>query len=494
MLDRLTNPLNDKIKFAILLGSLSIVLLSIGLSTKLFLGDEIFHYHFAKMVYELKQLPTHDPLFGAPNDPGNYFIGVEPLWHLLLSAVWKLTGGISLVLAQIYHLGYYMLLLLAVFLIGQRIGGSKAGLYSALLVGTTPMVVVFSILFYLDVPSISFLAICVYLILSKRFAMAGLFLGLTYLTKRNAVFLLPSLLFLIIYQVGLLQRSIWLRKMFIFLGAGLLVALPDLIRRGYQLGSLYQVPPVEYERVYADIPMLQYNPSSALNPLDLITYFGVASFLMGCLFFSKKKKETEGFLFLIPIVNYLFVFLIFFGYIMKGGFDVRYLMPVVPFLCVMGGLGFSDLSRKGFRLGVILLCILQFVGSGWKIYQHRKPTPETLETFRFIKEHTPEEASILYPEDNLLYWAERKPVWGRFRFLPYLFWKATPEEAKDIFRINKIGYVLVKNSRIYDDSEVKHRGGYPKSFIEKLHQFRFVKVVFENSEMSLWEIERKERG
>jgi hypothetical protein len=56
----------------------------------------------------------------------------------------------------------------------------------------------------------------------------------------------------------------------------------------------------------------------------------------------------------------------------------------------------------------------------------------------------------------------------------------------DLFEANKISYVMVKKSRIYDDREERHLGGYPQSFLERLsHSGGWVKI-FENSGVALW--------
>ncbi len=479
---------NERVRFVCLLVLLSAAILSIGLMTQVFLGDEAAHYHFAKMIYEFKRLPTYDPLYGGPNDPGNYAIGYEPCWHTLLAIIWRLTGGISARTAQIYQLSYYILLLVSTFLLGRHLGGDKTGLWAAFLVGTTPMVAVFSTLFYLDIPSLAFLTLCVYFVLSKRAVIAGILFGLVYLTKRNGLFLLPSILFMLMDSVGFKEKGIWIRKILVFLGVCFLVALPDIIRRFWYFGSIYAVPPVQYDRVYIDPPFLRYTPSSAINPWDVVSYVGIASILLLFLFLF-SKKEKKGILLLVPIVNYLIVFRVFFGFYMEEGYDVRYLMPMIPFLCLIGGLVISSFSgRSWFRIGVALICILQFAGSERAVYQKRRPSLDTVRTFAYVKEHTAKEALILYPEVNLLSLAERKPIWGRFRFLPYLFWKATPDEVEDIFRRNRLGYLLIKKSRVYDDSkEGHHTGGYPVSFVSRLKTLPFIRLVLENKEFSLWQ-------
>jgi hypothetical protein len=74
--------------------------------------------------------------------------------------------------------------------------------------------------------------------------------------------------------------------------------------------------------------------------------------------------------------------------------------------------------------------------------------------------------------------------------MPYLFWQANEKEAKNILlNINKTEYIMIKKTRIYDDTKIRHKGGYPKSFIEKLPNFSFLKLIFDNKEISIWKVE-----
>ena len=69
-----------------------------------------------------------------------------------------------------------------------------------------------------------------------------------------------------------------------------------------------------------------------------------------------------------------------------------------------------------------------------------------------------------------------------------MFWTNKENDIKEIMEINKLDYIVVDKSRIYDDTKVKHFGGYPKSFVERLHTLPFLENIFENQEMSIWAI------
>jgi hypothetical protein len=132
------------------------------------------------------------------------------------------------------------------------------------------------------------------------------------------------------------------------------------------------------------------------------------------------------------------------------------------------------------------------------------------EGFEFIKQNTPVNALFMYPGYIFIEATGRKFIWSSFfqvegwimaKKYPALdfsrdksalmFWNRNEEEIKEIVETNRLDYIVVDKSRIYDDTKVKNFGGYPKSFIERLPTFPFVKKIFENQAMSIWEVNRE---
>jgi hypothetical protein len=52
----------------------------------------------------------------------------------------------------------------------------------------------------------------------------------------------------------------------------------------------------------------------------------------------------------------------------------------------------------------------------------------------------------------------------------------------------EIEYILVEKERIFDDTKVRHLGGWPQSFVDGLVTLNFVERIFENSEASVWKV------
>jgi 4-amino-4-deoxy-L-arabinose transferase-like glycosyltransferase len=67
-----------EVLFIILIAS--IALLITGLTSELYLEDEVYHYRFAKQMYEVGRRVSYDSLYGSGMPPG-YFYKTEPLWE-----------------------------------------------------------------------------------------------------------------------------------------------------------------------------------------------------------------------------------------------------------------------------------------------------------------------------------------------------------------------------------------------------------------------------
>jgi hypothetical protein len=126
----------------------------------------------------------------------------------------------------------------------------------------------------------------------------------------------------------------------------------------------------------------------------------------------------------------------------------------------------------------------------------RQLSPELKEAFEYIRNNVPKDALILYPEENLLIYGQRRVIWSAVKVfksgpdagLKAIFWGSTSEEMNRSLRINEVNHILIKKSRIYDDRGVCHFGGYPQSFVEKLpHLDGWVKI-FENPGVELWKM------
>ena len=495
----------------------AVTVLSAGLTSEVSVGDENCHYRFAKDMYAAGRRVPFDPLYPTGNPPG-YFYNSEPFWSGFLAILWRLTGNISFPLAQIYHTFYYLLLIVLTYLIGKQIYGKREGLFAALLIASAPMVVTFGILFYLDGPGTAFAALSLLLFLKKRYFLTGLGISLMYFTKRNGCFLVPGFM-LVLWLIGK-ESLITKLKNSIFLILPTAILAPfDLRWRRIYLETTFTIPGVGkftsgniWDYLTTRLTKLiwgsgEYLNSSLINPRDVIQYFGVA--LLGGLFlyFLFKKNKKEDLLLWTCVILYFVLFTYLFGI----NSDIRYIFPVIPLLCVLAGSSLKAIENlKWIKVLIWTVCVLQLLMTAFYVHQKRLVPVGMKEGFEFIKQNTPVNALFMYPGYIFIEATGRKFIWSSFfqvegwvmsKKYPTLdfskdksalmFWNSKENDIEEIMKINKLDYIVLDRSRIYDDTKVKNFGGYPKSFVERLPTLPLFKKIFENQAMSIWEVNRE---
>ncbi len=489
-------------KLFLLIFACSGLLLLTGLNSHLYLGDEVFHYRFARFIYEAGKRVAFDPLYGSGQPPGYFYI-VEPLWHFILVLLWKVIGRVSFAAAQIYQAGYYIALILLTFQLGKMLYDEKTGLISALVIATMPMVVSFSILFYLDVPASVFTMLFLLLFLKEKYWWAGVSLGLMYMCKRNACFFLPVVPLMIIAK----YRKDWLKTVLAYFK----LAVPsfsiiawDIFWRVNNIGSFYKQPATHTAPVGAELSRLglnvdfyvnfvksaQFNTkanqnSVLFNPLDTVKYLGISFLILLAVYFLKRKFEKKDFFLWVPTVTYLSFYFLFFGM----GADIRYLFPIIPPLVIISSKGYLSLKAVFFKTLIIILCVAQILSACFYVHSKRQLAAKEKEAFDFIRKNIPDNQLLLYPEIIVLEEAEKKAVWGTLYLWPYFFW-GNEKEKKIAIEKSNLYYIIVKHSRIYDDAKTRHLGGYPKSFVDSLPGLSFVKCIYNNGSVSIWKIDR----
>jgi 4-amino-4-deoxy-L-arabinose transferase-like glycosyltransferase len=489
-----------KLTFLILI--VTLLTFTVSLTTELSLGDEGYHYRFAKNIFKTGKRVAYDPLYGSGHPPA-YLYNTEPLWNILLAIIWRLFGKLSFPVAQFYHTIYYSLLILFTYLLGKELFGEKEGLYSALIIATAPAIIVFSIVFYQDVPATCLSTLCLLLIIRKRFFLSGIVLGMMYLTKRTTYFFLPAYFILILY---LTEKKFWKRAYYVFVSfiPAILFILPDMLWREKHLN--YSIP-FEFEgkkilvsnvgtlcgiweRIsfkYWSYRTKEYLNSSLFNPADVVKYFGfVLLFSLAIYIFFRVFKKKDLIIWLPVSCYFLFYCLIF-----SPASDIRYLLPIFPLLSILSSKAIMNFcKKKRLKILIITVCFLQFISTLLFVRAKRQIPGGIKEGFTYIRYNTSPDALILYPEYTLIEATNRRFAWAGSlpNLLNKLFWNDKEAEVRDLLKDNNISYIVIKKERIYDDSKAHHFGGYPKSFIERLPSLPFLKLVFDNKEISIWKV------
>ena len=180
----------------------------------------------------------------------------------------------------------------------------------------------------------------------------------------------------------------------------------------------------------------------------------------------------------------LTIFSFFLSFFNMDG-DIRYLLPIAPFLSIIASKAISSWDKKWVKGLICLVCMAQFLSVLVFVYFHRRIPPEIKEAIHYIKKNTPEEAIIIYVEYNLTEYTDRRIFWHWD--LKKLFWEEE-EGIKSFLKKRGIHYLLVKKEKIYDDRDFRHLKGYPLSFINRLPTFVYFELLLDNKAVSLWKL------
>lgn len=489
----------------------------ISFTTELSLGDEVYHYRLAKNFYLSGKRPVKDILY-QDSERSEVIYTHDIFWHFMLTAVWKTFGRISFTLAQIYHTSYYFLLIFLTYLLGKELYGKEVGIYSAVLVATVPMVAAFGILFYTDIPSVVFAVLCILLMIKKKYLWAGVSLGMIYLAKRNGLLFIPAIILIVFYdQVSL---KVKLRNLLIIFAVAGVIIFPDILWRKQ---AFKEMPPSIWSSVTkimhrAATPMTKImkrahpastaptasTPTASAPTGDVasfanlaagdypflkyfkdylfLSYFGVTLILCLIMYFFHKYKwfKKQDIILWTLIMSYILLYLCFLG-LCK---EMRYLMPTVPFAAVLGSRSIVSMHKKYIKIIIIIVCAIQLFVTVFYVSMKRQIPKGLNDSFTYIKENTPPDAEILYLGYICLERAERMIRWGNNE----IFWSTDATKTLSAINNKGIDYIMIRNSMVYDDKNIRFVGGYPKSFVERLRTFSFVRLIYENNESSVWKV------
>ena len=331
------------------------------------------------------------------------------------------------------------------------------------------------------------LMLCAALVLARRPFLAGLAFGMAFLVKPTVAFGFPALL----VGAWLAAEPTWRRRLTGIVLAGIGTAafvIPDLAWRLVHLGTIgvvylsksggdAAVPDVVRRMLLEKGPEAIYNVSRLTSPIDLGMYLGLLIALGLVVALVRRKSlgrrgaalwAVTGTLLLIPM-----------GLLAqnRGYLDVRYAMPLFPLLVLMTGIALAAWAGPGRRWAWVLVAaaVLQGVAVGATALRLRRvdlPLREAMVALGRLEVRRPP-GFVLCPESKVSTYSGRPILWAAVNPGPFFF---TWPPEKQRFLLNHFGveYIVVPHARIYDDAQVKHTGGYPKSFVDALPRLPYV--------------------
>lgn len=463
-----------------------------GATSRIVLGDEVYHTLFARAWSEagLWHRPTHNPLYASGEPPGYYYV-TEPVWPMLLGLAWQATGYVPWV-AQGYQVLWYALLLALVWALGRDLLGPRGALAAVLAAISVPMVGAFSVMLYVDVSAAAVILAAVVLLLRRHFFWAGVLVGLAYITKRNAAFLVPPMVLWIVLEEGSLwQRT---RRVGLFLLPAVLIVLPDLWWRGHEIpGGSDPVNPAHILTRLTTFFSPQRLSSNVNNPMHLLMYLGWVLPLLAAAYVARRAWEKADRWLWLFIALYLVMLLLIFTL----DTDVRYVMPIVPLFAVVVARGLRGWwNRRWVLVALAAVAFAQLGVSAVRVNLARRLTPGQQAVFAYLRTHTPEGTRVMYPGEVIMAEARRPVVWNHLTdpetkktCLPEFLTTFGPEKIQSVLEANAVRYLCVE--RVLRGPLAKaERGGYPSAFVDLLPHLPFLEKVEGpwRGTISLWKV------
>ena len=501
----------------LLVAAMVVAVVAAGTASDVYLGDEAFHYRLARTMAETGHRPAHDPLLHWTPFSKRPII-TDTLWHTLLAAVGALVGGVSQFAAQVYNAGFFVLLAAGVYGLARHLYDARVAAAATVIALGVPMAGALSVILHFDVAVAALGVLTILAALKKRIVLTGVLLGLSLLMKRNMYFLVPQVFLLVClpdytaavalakHPLATLRRNVWrwLGRAALVAGVAAAMQAPDWYFRAKHFGlefispiypSSASIKPLPMPSAPDSLPPMQtYDESNPRhNPLSILTYLGASLLIgVGAYVAAARGRRRDWPMLMVAAIGLVL-------YLLMGrttGWMLRYMMILTPYLAILAARGICARRRWMPYVATIVLlgAAAQFALACHRVVQARRIPPPLARTYDYINENLPADAVLLTGQcPQAVLYTGRRAQWHTpycYLELPKMLWQADQAWALKVMERYGTTHLLVNHGRIYDDSQRRHLGGYPASFVEKMKRWPNVQKVHEEDGFSLWEIRK----
>lgn len=515
----------------IILIAFSAVLFVGSLTPHVMIGDEVTHFYMMKTQAADLQLPN----FRAEIPAGG---GVEVrnyphpfLWHYLGAILFRFTGG-SFLAIQLYQGLFFAQLLCVAYLLARSRRGveTRSALVYLLLIASLPMVLIFSVAFYQDVPMTAQVLTAFYLLRRNRWLLATAFLCFALGLKVTAILFFPAFFLCLVmwtYKRFSVRKTLAVACCSLMLVGCFTVGLGHVIKE-YGHSTFY--PVIAFEKIVKKLSHTYKNGTdtvitnnSPTNPetnrevivseqtaeiianhpgtlhikTNYLVYGGVllylalvAAVLTGIWQFAGRNHGN------LPLESSVWLWGTGLSYITMAAWflrtspDARFFLPGLVFCMLPIAERVVCLPKS--RWVVIILTSLALMQSGYalsKTYNLRQVTPEILEGIQFLKQTPPTPNRIfMYPEGNYRLF----PVPHEWYLGYYLreFWRGDNDTRIKMLEKYNIGAIVVKKHLISPvDDDITNLGVYPPEFVDDIEEDRRFTKTFENRDLIIFSVQ-----
>jgi hypothetical protein len=522
-----------------------VILLSVlitGLITpRVMIGDEVTHFYM--LTTQAEKFPVPNFFAQIPTAWGEIEIRRYPhpfLWHYFGAVIYALTNG-SLAAIQFYQVFFLAQLLYSSFMLVKGRSGDNyqtAFLY-ILVLASLPMVLIFSVAFYQDVPMTAQVVTAFVFLDRRRWLPATFFICMALWFKVNAFIFMPAFLLVLFIRfwkwLGFRQAATITLSSLLIMSASTWAL--DRIINDYAHSSLYPVERAEkivkrIEKVMdkkiassgtrygplelspqekgmdtkkegnpdvagkAKAEVIANHPGDLRLPVNYLIYGGFLLWVV-CLggmlhalfrhFFFKSCEEGD--------TNSSSWWLLFVGgwytiitaILIPSAPDARFFLPGLPFLLLP--LAEHTVHPRRPRIILSFFCVMAILQTGYvlvKTYNLRQVSPELQEAIEYVAAHPPSPPKVfMYPEGNYRLFPVPHEWYLGYKLRD--FWRADNTTRIKMLQKYQIGAIVVKKYLIAPvDDKITNLGVYPDYFVSDIRKDPRFRKVFGNSSVAIY--------
>ncbi len=372
-------------------------------------GDACWHLASSRFI------ATHDkiPLFEGLGRLQPFW--PPPAFHFFAAFVYKILSLTSLGIAEVgmklVSPVFGTLTVIVAYAITRKLFSERTTFYSMVFLNFTPLFIDYSVFSYTDSTATFFSILSIFFILNKRHVLSSISFGIAMLSKYNAIFVLPMLIYLtyknsknkkesfvnafIVTFISLLISSVWFIRNLVLLGNPFWPYLNGIFK-GVNIGTYFNT--ISFKFVFelgtylksylelfgvpnGNISLIFFHNIPFIGYLLFIWFISTLIFIYPFVrgFFYREGKENKSFLKSVYILFLSHLLMLFVYLINTGWFGARLLLPIVPFMAIIWAKGLSSLKIKKIYLLTILVISIGFVvveaikisiaANEWSIYQ-----------------------------------------------------------------------------------------------------------------------------